>query len=154
MPVNEPYRANEFVVEIGTVESPTVSKVSGLSLGETDSIDVPEGGTNVVHKVSSGIVKFQPLTIERYVDGSADDGLFKDFFASMFQRGGGGQGSTVRRDGSIVKKQFGKEVFRIAFYGAWVKSASFSDLEAGSTNLLKQTVVLEHEGLELILSGG
>jgi phage tail-like protein len=154
MPVIEPYRANEFVVEIGTVESPTVSKVAGLSLGETDTIEVPEGGTNVVHKVSSGHVKFQPLTIERYVDGSADDKLFKDFFESMFKRGGGGQGSTQRRDGSIVKKQFGKEVFRIAFYGAWVKSTAFSDLEAGSNNLLKQTVVLEHDGLELILSGG
>ncbi len=147
----EPYRANEFVVEIGTVESPTVSKVSGLSLGETDTVDVPEGGTNVMRKVSSGVVKFQPLTIERYVDGSADDKLFKDFFNQMFKQGGGGTGSTARRDGSIVKKHFGTEVFRIAFYGAWVKSSHFSDLEAGSTALLKQTVVLEHDGLEWIL---
>ena len=154
MPVNEPYRANEFVVEIAGVESPTVRKVSGLSLGETDSVEVPEGGTNIVHKVSSGIVKYQPLTVERYVDGSKDDPSFKAFFETMFKRGVGGAGSTVRRDGAVVKKHFGKEVFRLAFYGAWVKSASFSDLEAGSNNLLKQTVVLEHDGLELILSGG
>jgi len=147
----EPYRANEFVVEIGTAESPTVSKVSGLSLGETDTVEAPEGGTNIVHKISSGVVKFQPLTIERYVDGSPDDRLFKDFFEQMFKHGGGGTGSTVRRDGSVVKKHFGAEVFRIAFYGAWVKSARFSDLEAGSTALLKQTVVLEHDGLEWIL---
>jgi phage tail-like protein len=153
MPVIEPYRANEFVLEIGTIESPTVSKVSGLSLGETEAVEVPEGGTNVVHKVSSGIVKFQPLTIERYVDGSQDDAEFKGFFDSMFKLGQGGQGSTVRRDGAVVKKHFGQEVFRLAFYGAWVKSASFSDLEAGSTTLLKQTVVLEHDGLELILPG-
>jgi phage tail-like protein len=154
MPVTEPYRANEFVVEIGTAESPTVSKVSGLSLGETETIEVPEGGTNVVHKVSSGVVKFQPLTIERYVDGSADDKLFQEFFETMFKRGAGGKGSTVRRDGAVVKKHFGKEVFRIAFYGAWVKSAAFSDLEAGSSTPLKQTVVLEHDGLELIPAAG
>lgn len=147
----EPYRANEFVVEIGTVESPTVSKVSGLSLGETEAIEVQEGGTNVVRKISSGVVKFQPLTIERYVDGSQDDRAFKAYFENMFKHGGGGLGSTVRRDGAIVKKHFGTEVFRIMFYGAWVKSASFSDLEAGSTSLLKQTVVLEHDGLEWIL---
>lgn len=147
----EPYRANEFVVEIGTVESPSVSKVSGLSLGETETVEVPEGGTNVVRKISSGVVKFQPLTIERYVDGSADDALFKSYFQDMFKHGGGGTGSTVRRDGSIVKKHFGSEVFRVAFYGAWVKSASFSDLEAGSNSTLKQTVVLEHDGLEWIL---
>lgn len=120
-------------------------------MGETETIEVPEGGTNVIHKISSGVVKFQPLTIERYVDGSPDDTLFKTFFEEMFKYGAGGQGSNARRDGSIVKKHFGQEVFRFAFYGAWVKSASFSDLEAGSTDLLKQTVVLEHEGLELIV---
>jgi len=153
MPVIEPYGANEFVLEIGTIESPTVSKVSALSLGETEAVEVPEGGTNVVHKVSSGIVKFQPLTIEPYVDGSQDDVEFKGFFDSMFKLGQGGQGSTIRRDGAVVKKHFGQEVFRLAFYGAWVEPASFSDLEAGSTTLLKQTVVLEHDGLELILPG-
>jgi hypothetical protein len=31
-----------------------------------------------------------------------------------------------------------------------VKSSKFSDLEAGSTNLLIQTIVLEHEGLERV----
>jgi hypothetical protein len=44
MPVIEPYRANEFVLEIVTIESPTVSKVSGLSPGETEAVEVPEGG--------------------------------------------------------------------------------------------------------------
>lgn len=148
--MSEPFRANEFVVEIGTVESPTVTKVSGLSLGETETIEVPEGGTNIVRKISSGVVKFQPLTIERNVDGSTDDRTFKAFFEDMFKQGSG-KGSTVRRDGAIVKKHFGAEVFRITFFGAWVKSASFSDLEAGSNTLLKQTVVLEHDGLEWVL---
>ena len=151
MALREPYRGNEFVVEIGVKESPSITKVSGLSLGETDTIDFHEGGTNVIHKVSSGIVKFQPLTIERYVDGSPDDAAFKSYFESMFKLGGASQGgSTVRQDGAIVKKHFGKEVFRLAFYGAWVKSAHFSDLEAGSNTLMKQTVVLEHDGMEWI----
>jgi phage tail-like protein len=148
--VVEAYRANEFVVEIDTIRSPNVSKVTGLSLGETDTVEVPEGGTNIVHKISSGVVKFQPLTLERYVDGSKDDLDFKQFFESMFKLGAGSSGSTVRRNGSVVKFHFGAEVFRIAFYGAWVKSASFSDLEAGSSTLLTQTVVLEHDGLEFI----
>jgi phage tail-like protein len=151
--ITEPYRANEFVVEIGTMESPTVSKVTGLSLGETDTIEVPEGGTNIVHKISSGVVKFQPLTIERYVDGSPDDKAFKAFFESMFKFGQMAKGSIARQDGAVVKKHFGGEVFRLAFYGAWVKSTSFNDLEAGSNALVKQTVVLEHDGVELILPG-
>ena len=151
MPVIEPYRANEFVVEIGTAESPSVSKVSGLSMGETDTIEVPEGGTNIVRKISSGVVKFEALSLERYVDGSEDDKLFKKFFESTFKLNTGGRGSVDKRDGAIVKRHFGEEVLRFLFYGAWVKSASFSDLEAGSNTLMTQTVVLEHDGLELIL---
>ena len=152
----DPYRANEFVVEIGQIESPTVSSVSGLSLGETDTIEVPEGGTNVVHKVSSGVVKFQSLTIERYVDGSEDDTLFQTFFKEMFYLQGEkgtpsrGQGSNARRDGAIIKKHFGQEVFRVNFYDAWIKSTSFSNLTAGANEVLKQTVVLEHDGLEWV----
>jgi len=37
-----------------------------------------------------------------------------------------------------------------AFYKAWIKSSKFTDLEAGSNNLFKQTIVLEHEGLERV----
>ena len=39
-------------------------------------------------------------------------------------------------------------VLTFAFTNAWVKSSKFTDLEAGSTTLFKQTIVLEHEGLE------
>ena len=61
-----------------------------------------------------------------------------------------GKGSNARRDGAIVKKNFGEEVFRVNFYDAWIKSASFSNLTVGSSELLKQTVVLEHDGLEWV----
>lgn len=150
MAVFEPYRANEFVVEIGARESPTVSKVSGLSLGESGVIEVPEAGSNIVHKISTGVVKFQPLTIERYVDGSQDDEEFQKFFEDTFKLGEGIRGSKVRRNGAIVKKHGGREVFRIVFYDAWVKSMAFSDFEAGSNNILKQTVVLEVDALSWV----
>lgn len=157
MALTNPYRANEFVVEIGGTSSPNVSMVSGLSLGETDTVEIIEGGTNVVRKISSGVVKFQSLTIERYVDGSEDDEFFQTFFTEMFNfQGKAGEpaargiGSNSRRDGAVIKKQFGQEVMRILFYGAWIKSTSFSDLQAGSAEALKQTVVLEHDGLEWV----
>jgi hypothetical protein len=41
-------------------------------------------------------------------------------------------------------------VITFAFYGAWIKSSKFTDLEAGATTLFKQTIVLEHEGLERV----
>ena len=54
----------------------------------------------------------------------------------------------LQRSGLILEN--GQEVLRFAFYEAWVKSSKFSDLEAGSTNLFKQTIELEHNGLERV----
>jgi hypothetical protein len=46
-----------------------------------------------------------------------------------------------------VKKHNGKLELTFTFRNAWVKSSKFTDLEAGSGNPFKQTIVLEHEGL-------
>jgi phage tail-like protein len=147
----EAYRTNEFSLMIDGQESPGVSKVSGLSEGEMDTIDQPDGGSNHVYKVATGVMKFETLTIERYVDGSPEDARFKTWFQQTFhlhdpQRGGSG----VRKNGMVVKKHNGQTVLTFAFYNAWVKSSKFSDLEAGTNNPFKQTIVLEHEGLERV----
>jgi phage tail-like protein len=141
----EAYRTHEFVVEIEGIESPGVTKVTGLSEGEVDPIEQPDGGANIVHKISSGIIKYGDLTIERNMDGSAADREFKAWFQEMFKIDGTGVGSALRRSGSIVKKQFGKEVMRFAFEGAWIRSSKFSDLDAGTSGLMKQTIVLAIE---------
>ncbi|MER7928631.1 phage tail protein [Streptomyces sp. NPDC096057] len=148
---DEGYRANEFVLVIEGVESPSVSKVSGLSEGELDTIEQPDGGSGHVYKLAAAKMKFEPLTIERRVDGSADDKRFLDWFQQTFNlKAPPGRGSAVRKNGMIVKRHFGDVVLQFAFYGAWVKSSKFTDLEAGSTNLFLQTIVLEHEGLERV----
>jgi phage tail-like protein len=116
----------------------------------TEAIEQPDGGSPTVHKISSGLVKFDPLVIERNMDGSRFDTFFKDWFAEMFQLNGDTKTSSVRRNGAVIKLENGQEVLRFAFYGAWVKSSKFSDLEAGSSGLFKQTLELEHEGLERV----
>lgn len=147
----ESYRANEFVLVIDGVESPGVTKISGLSEGELDTIEQPDGGTIHVYKIAATKVKFEPLTIERNVDGSAEDKRFREWFQSTFRLNSTTQGgSSVRKNGMIVKKHNGVPVLTFAFTHAWVKSSKFTDLEAGSTNLFKQTIVLEHEGLERV----
>jgi hypothetical protein len=50
----------------------------------------------------------------------------------------------------VLKLENGVEVLRFAFYGAWVKSSKFSDLEAGSAGLFKQTLEIEVEALERV----
>lgn len=142
---NEAYRTDEFVVEIEGIESPGITKVAGLGEGDVDAIDQPDGGSQVHHKISSGIVKYDDLTLERNMDGSEADEAFRTWFTEMFKLDGTGTGSQLRRNGSVVKKQFGEEVLRFAFEGAWVKSSKFSDLDAGSSELMKQTLVLAVE---------
>jgi phage tail-like protein len=141
----EAYRTNEFVVEIEGIESPGITNVSGLGEGEVDAIDQPDGGSNITHKISSGLIKYDDLTLERNMDGTQADEEFRLWFAEMFKLDGTGVGSKLRRNGSVVKLQFGEEVIRFAFEGAWIKSSKFSDLDAGSSDLMKQTIVLSVE---------
>lgn len=145
----ESYRTHGFLVEIGGVQCP-VTKVSGLDEGSTDVIEQPDSGSPFVHKIASGVIKQPPLVLERNVDGSRFDEFFRTWFAEMFQLNGDSRTSSVRRDGSIIKLENGQEVIRFAFYGAWVKSSKFSDLEAGSSGLFKQIMELEHNGLERV----
>ena len=141
----EAYRTHEFIVEIEGIESPGISKVSGLGDGEVDSIDQPDGGANITHKISSGIIKHADVTLERNMDGGRADADFKRWFQDMFKLDGTGLGSRLRRNGSVVKKENGREVMRFAFEGAWIKSSKFTDLDAASSGLMKQTIVLAIE---------
>jgi phage tail-like protein len=141
----ESYRSHEFVVEIEGIPSPGITKVTGLTDGEVDAIDQPDGGANHTHKISSGLIKYGDITMERHMDGTQADADFHKWFREMFKLDGTGIGSKLRRNGSVVKKQFGKEVLRWAFEGAWIKSSKFSDLDAKSDGLLTQTIVLSVE---------
>jgi phage tail-like protein len=147
----ESYRANEFIVTIDGVESPGISKVGGLSEGEVETVEQPDAGSFHVYKIAGNKVKFESLTLERFVDGSPEDKKFQDWFQLTFKLNRTDQGgSAPRKNGIITKRHNGAPVLMFAFYGAWVKSSKFTDLEAGSTNLFKQTIVLEHEGLERV----
>lgn len=147
----ESYLADQYVVTIANVPCPGVTKVTGLNLGEFDTIEQPHGGSHHVYKISSQKVKFQPLTIERRVDGSDEDRFFREWFKETFDLNSDrASGSRVRKSGFIFKRHDGQDVMKFAFYHAWVKSTSFTDLEAGSNSLFIQTITLEHEGLELI----
>ena len=145
----ESFRTHGFAIEIEGTSCP-VTKITGLNEGMTDTIEQSDGGSNIVRKISSGIIKFDTLVIERNMDGSAFDTFFQDWFKEMFELNGPSGGSSVRRNGAIIKLENGQEVLRFAFYEGWVKSSKFADLEAASTNLFKQTIEIEHNGLERV----
>lgn len=143
----EAYRNNEFVVEIDGFESPGITRVTGLGDGTVESIDQPDAGLPYSHKISSGRITYDDITLERSMDGSPADAAFLAWFKEMFRADGGGLGSSSRRSGSIVHKQHGREVQRFVFEDAWISSSKFSDLEAGGSGLMKQTLVLKVERL-------
>jgi phage tail-like protein len=145
----EAYRTHGFAIEIEGTACP-VTKVTGLGEGQTDVIEMGSGGDPFVRKISSGVVKWDDLTIERDMDGTPQDEFFRQWFAEMFQLTGTSGGSSVRRNGAVIKLENGEEVLRFAFVEAWVVSSKFSDLEARSTNLFKQIVVLAHNGLHRV----
>ena len=62
-------------------------------------IEQPDGGTNHVYKIAAAKVKFDPLTIERYVDGSPEDKRFRDWFRAVFQLNSATQGGSSARNG-------------------------------------------------------
>ena len=147
--IYESLRANEFVFWVDGTQSPGVTKISGLSEGEIDTIEQPDGGSSHVYKVAATKIKFEPLTIERYVDGSPEDARFRTWFQQTFQLNNPKNGgSLVRKNGMIQKLHNGNVALTFSFTNAWVKSSKFTDLAAGSTPLMKQTIVLEHEGLQ------
>src|SRR3954471_3431151 len=120
----ESYRANEFALVTAGVQSPGVAEVSGLSEGEIDTIEQPDGGTAPVYKIAAAKIKYEPLTIERYCDGSQEDQKFRDWFRSIFNLNANVQGgSSVRKNGMIVKRHNGERVLTFAFYHAWIKSS-------------------------------
>jgi len=51
---NEAYRTDEFLVEIEGIESPGITKVSGLSEGEVDAIVALIAGYGIKEMVRTG----------------------------------------------------------------------------------------------------
>lgn len=147
----EGYKSTEYVLVVDTQESPGVTKIGGLSEGTYDTVEQPDGGSTHIHKVSSTKVKFETLTVERRMDGSPQDKVFQDWWKATFNFADRvSQGSRVRKNFRIEKRDNGATVLTFLITGGWIKSSKFSDLEAGSTNFFTQTVEIEHEGLERI----
>ena len=144
-------KATEYRLMLDGLESPGVTRISGLSEGSFDTIEQPDGGGLLVRKVSSTKIKFDMITIERRMDGSPEDQRFLDWWRETFYLSENfARGSRVRRSFQIVKLDYGEPVLTFLVMQAWIKSSKFSDLEAGSDSFFTQTIELEHEGLERI----
>lgn len=145
----EKWKNNHFVIEIDGIASPGIDEITGVSLGETGTVEVADAGTNIVDKMSSGLVKWPPLVLVRYADGSANDQAWLDWFTKMFDYNDptAALGSSSRKNGAIIKIEYAAEVARFAFTGGWIKSMMFGDLSALNEDIAKWTITIEHAGM-------
>lgn len=132
-------------------ESPGVSKIGGLSEGELETVEQPDAGSFKVYKLAGPKIKFESLTIERDVDGSPEDQRFKDWFQESFKLNRTDQGgSGPRRNGMIVKRHNGADVLDLRVLWCVGQVVEVHRHGSGVHQPLKQTIVLEHEGLERV----
>src|SRR6266536_6123298 len=97
----ESYRTYGFVVEIEGTQCP-VTKDTGLTEGASGTIDQPDAGSGVVHKISDGKFTFEEVSIERNVDGTRFDAYFRDWFSEMFQLHSPSLGSAALRNAASI----------------------------------------------------
>ena len=145
----DPYRNFRFVVEIDGFVRAGFNKVTGIK--HTVAVtDYREGGDNEVMRKLPGQSTFDPLVLER---GISDDEDFQAWQAEIFSVTNVGQSGSVeawRRDVVIyLKDKAGVFVKKWTYKNCWPSDNEFSDLDAGDSGILVDTLTLQNEGYEM-----
>ncbi len=135
----DPYGSFNFLVEIDGLLVGGFSEVSGLSV-ETEVDAVPEGGINdFVHQIPKG-TKYSDITLKR---GVSDLDLIWGWYKNVIN------GKIERKDGSIILLDSkGGHAMRWNFFNAFPKKWDGPTLNASTSAVATETLVLAHEGLE------
>ena len=150
----ESYRANEFVLMIDGTREPGRQQGLGLSARArwTRSSSRTAAATTSTRSPAAK-VKFEPLTIERYVDGSPEDKRFRDWFGQTFKLeptdARAARRAQERDDREAAQRRGGAEVRLLRTPGSSPRSSP--TWRPARPHLFKQTIVLEHEGLGAIV---
>lgn len=145
----DPYRNFQFEVEIQGFTRAGFAKVSGLK-STTDVSEYREGGDNVTPRKLVGQTKFENITMER---GKSYDSDFQTWRKEIFTLDGVGganppANSFRKRVVIYLKNKAGERVFKWILHKAWPCENGSADLDAGSSDVLIDSLVLCHEGLE------
>ena len=137
----DPLKDYSFLVEIDGIASSTFSEVSGLSAG-ADVIEYRDGSdrTTSVRKLP-GRIHYGDVTLERGLSSSRE--LF-DWWMTVVN------GNLQRRNVAVVLLDDARnEVMRWLLHDAWIARIEVGTLNASGNEVLIESVVLTHEGLEL-----
>jgi phage tail-like protein len=146
----DPYKHFKFRIKWDGRYVAGVSHISGLSRS-TDVVVHREGGDpNTQHK-SPGITCFEPITLER---GVTHDPAFEEWANKVWKIGAGPGGEAsladFRKDVVIeLYNEAGQLVKSYKVYRCWPsRYAALPDLDANSSAVALETLVLENEGWE------
>ncbi|WP_188187617.1 phage tail protein [Nonomuraea sp. SYSU D8015] len=141
--------------------------ISGLSVN-TDVIPYREGGYSTSPHKLPGQTDFQPVTFSKGLVVGEDGGFMMRWMRTVMAVSSGGdsglgsapatQGYDFRVDVEImvlshpVMEGDGDVRARFKLYNAWPTTVSFSDLDAGSNQIIVNQMTLVHEGFGFSLA--
>ena len=144
----EPYKNFRFHVKWDNKTVLGVSKVSALKQ-TVDTMTHREGGDPNIQHIGPGLVKSEPVTLER---GVTWDFEFETWARKVFEVGALGQPSLLdfRKTITIeLNDEAGTVVRRYFLYNCWVSEAEWlPELDANSAGYAIERLVIQNEGVE------
>lgn len=137
----DPIGGFNFFVDIGdTGISARFSEVSGLK-ADVEEFEIKEGGLNTRTHLLPGPVKWGPITLKK---GLGDETVFNEWFQKVVNNEKGKVRKNVKIQ--LVDREL-NTVRTWEIKNAWPKSWEGPALNAGSSEIAFETLVLNHEGI-------
>ena len=139
---NDPYANFNFQVEIDGIVQAGFQEVSGLSV-DVSVIEYREGNdkTNAVRKLP-GLIRYSSIVLKR---GFTQNNALWNWFKTVLD------GNVQRANGTITLLDTARNpVLRWRFREGWPSKWESSPLNAKANDVAIETLVIEHEGIELV----
>ena len=131
------------------------NKVSGLK-ADVDVVEYREGGDNISVRKMAGLVKFDPITLEK---GMTENTEMWDAFKRVFDidnaANNGTEASSSDTDGYRgvltleINNRRSTTVKTVELVKAWISSFEVTDLDAQGNAVVFEKLVIQHEGFGL-----
>ncbi len=137
----DPFGSFNFYVEVdggGDIKG-RFSEVSGLK-GDVEEFEIKEGGRNDHTHILPGRVKWGPVTLKK---GMGDETFFNDWWQKVVD-----SPDDCRKNVKVTLLDDEWQTVRVwEIKGAWPKSWETTGLNAGSSEMAIETLVLNHQGV-------
>jgi phage tail-like protein len=150
----DPYRKFKFRIKLNGRVVAGVTKCSALTVS-VESKEYRSGEMDSFKQKLPGLVSFEPITLEQ---GVTNDKTF-ELWATAMSNYLGNKGADSQKTPNDFRKELDIEIYNLnnekvkayRVFQVWVsKYTAIPDLDANSGDFLIQTVVLEHEGVQVL----